>query len=75
MTAITEGNLPEPGALRVDKRTGRIGRVMGSEGAYVQLRPVRGSLEWDVPTNELREPTQAEGMSVKVAVANGRWER
>ncbi|MFL4905804.1 hypothetical protein ACJ6WF_22180 [Streptomyces sp. MMS24-I2-30] len=72
---MTEGSLPEPGAFRVDNRTGRIGRVMGSEGPYVQLRPVRGGVEWDVPTNELREPTHAEEMSVKVAVANGRWAR
>jgi hypothetical protein len=72
---MTKDNLPDTGALKVDKRTGRIGRVMGSEGPYVQLRPIKGGQEWDVPPDELREPTQAEELSVKVAVANGRWGR
>ena len=35
------------GALVVDTETGRTGRVMGSEGPYLQLRPPGGGREWD----------------------------
>ncbi|GCD44082.1 hypothetical protein ACFYWU_12360 [Streptomyces chrestomyceticus] len=59
----------------VDARTGRVGQVMGHEGPYVQLRPPRGGKEWDVPPDSLREPTAAEALSAKVAVANRRWRR
>ncbi|MGA5507442.1 hypothetical protein [Streptomyces umbrinus] len=64
---------PAVGSLMVDKRHDRVGLVMGHEGPHVQLRPLQGGLEWDVPPEELREPTRAEAMSAKVAVANGRW--
>ncbi|MHA5051574.1 hypothetical protein [Streptomyces sp. SD15] len=57
----------------VDRRSGQVGIVMGREGPYVQLRPPQGGKEWDVPPEELRQPTQAEEMRAKVAVANGRW--
>lgn len=65
--------LPNVGDLMVDKRTGQAGVVMGHEGPYIQLRPPRGGLEWDVPPGSLRRPTQAEELSAKVSVANGRW--
>lgn len=35
------------GTYAVDTRTGRVGRVMGHEGPYVQLRPYGGGREWD----------------------------
>ncbi|MET8684157.1 hypothetical protein ABZV77_08060 [Streptomyces sp. NPDC004732] len=57
----------------VDARTGKTGIVMGHEGPYVQLRPARGGTEWDAPPDALRPPTQAEELSSKVSVANGRW--
>ncbi|MFI7341789.1 hypothetical protein ACIBUY_28080 [Streptomyces sp. NPDC050085] len=59
----------------VDTRTNRVGEVMGNEGPYTQLRPVKGGKEWDAPPSTLRVATAAEGMSAKVAVANGRWGR
>ncbi|MEV0639575.1 hypothetical protein AB0I77_32510 [Streptomyces sp. NPDC050619] len=59
----------------VDKRSGQVGVVMGHAGPYVQLRPLKGGREWDVPPTEIRHPTQAEELSAKVAVANGRWGR
>ncbi|MFI1800857.1 hypothetical protein ACH427_26370 [Streptomyces sp. NPDC020379] len=43
----------------VDTRTNKLGERMGSEGPYVQLRPV-GGREWDCPPGKLREPTEAE---------------
>jgi hypothetical protein len=66
---------PAVRALRVDTRNDQVGVVMGHEGPYVQLRPPQGGREWDVPPNQLREPTCAEELSAKVAVANGRWGR
>lgn len=63
------------GTLMADARTDRIGRVMGNEGRYVQLRPPQGGKEWDVPPEALREPTPEEALHAKVTVANGRWGR
>ncbi|WP_116212256.1 hypothetical protein [Streptomyces olivoreticuli] len=48
------------GRYAVDTRTNRLGERMGSEGPYVQLRPVGGGREWDCPSGKLREPTEAE---------------
>jgi hypothetical protein len=61
---MTDPSLPALRAVMVDRRTGRIGRVMGSEGPYVQLRPLNGGKEWNVPTDQLRRPTPAEEMPV-----------
>ncbi|MFI6861189.1 hypothetical protein ACIBKZ_15010 [Streptomyces sp. NPDC050421] len=66
---------PDPGALVVDRRNGKVGVVMGHVGPYVRLRPLRGGREWDVPPEDVRTPTPAEELSAKVAVANRRWGR
>ncbi|MFJ3804611.1 hypothetical protein ACIPSJ_51150 [Streptomyces sp. NPDC090088] len=72
---MTESPQYERGTLMVDKRNDQVGTVMGRTGPYVQLRPPQGGREWDVPPQQLRPPTQAEELSAKVAVANGRWGR
>ncbi len=54
------------GRYAVDTRTNRIGERMGSEGPYVQLRPVGGGREWDCPPGKLREPTEDELKKVRV---------
>jgi hypothetical protein len=76
-TPDTEGQTvsPDAGALVVDRRSGKVGVVMGHVGPYVQLRPPRGDREWDVPPEDVRTPTPAEELSAKVAVANRRWGR
>lgn len=66
---------PDPGALVVDRRNGKVGVVMGHVGPYVQLRPPRGGREWDVPPEDVRTLTPTEELSAKVAVANRRWGR
>ncbi|MHB9759956.1 hypothetical protein ACYBSK_36785 [Streptomyces sp. BYX5S] len=77
---VDKAALPTVGTLVVDERTDKAGIVMGHEGPYVQLRPPRGGMEWDAPPETLREPTQAEGLSAKVFLANevswgnSRWE-
>ncbi|MFF1696151.1 hypothetical protein ACFVXC_21395 [Streptomyces sp. NPDC058257] len=65
------GNLPI-GAYAVDTRTGRVGRVMGHEGPYVQLRPVGGGREWDCEPDLLRTATDSERISAATAYANAR---
>nr|WP_329452914.1 hypothetical protein [Streptomyces sp. NBC_01724] len=64
---------PDTGALVVDRRSGKVGVVMGHVGPYVQLRPPGGGREWDAPPQEVRPPTSAEELSAKVAVANRSW--
>ncbi|WP_326594392.1 hypothetical protein OG795_00195 [[Kitasatospora] papulosa] len=66
---------PDAGALVVDRRSGKVGVVMGHVGTYVQLRPPHGGREWDVPPEDVRTPTPTEELSAKVAVANRRWGR
>jgi hypothetical protein len=46
-------SVPEPGSYAVDTRDGRVGRVMGRVGTYVQLRPPGGGKEWDCPPEHL----------------------
>lgn len=48
----------ESGALVVDTRRMRLGRVMGHEGPYVQLRAPGGGREWDVRPVDIR-PAEA----------------
>ncbi|MEU6680340.1 hypothetical protein [Streptomyces sp. NPDC046925] len=42
------------GTLVVDTDRRRIGRVMGHEGPYVQLRPPGGGREWDARPGSVR---------------------
>ncbi|GHG25279.1 MULTISPECIES: hypothetical protein [Streptomyces] len=60
------------GAYVVEIRTGRVARVMGHEGPYVQVRPLGGGREWDVAPEEVREATSAERLSAATAHANAR---
>ncbi|WP_447042311.1 hypothetical protein [Streptomyces sp. DSM 118878] len=60
------------GSYVVDTRNGRIGRVMGHEGPYVQLRPYGGGCEWDCTPEAVRTATQAERLSAATAYANAR---
>lgn len=64
-------NLPI-GSYVVEIRTGRVGRVMGNEGPYLQLRPVGGGREWDAEPEGLRAATAAERLSAATAHVNAR---
>jgi hypothetical protein len=63
---------PSIGSYVVDTRTGRVGRVMGHEGPYVQLRPLHGGREWDCPPHAVRAATAAERLRAATAYANAR---
>ncbi|GHA68625.1 hypothetical protein ACIQRS_10560 [Streptomyces termitum] len=60
------------GAYVVEIRTGRVARVMGCDGPYVQLRPLGGGREWDVEPEAVREATSSERLSAATAHANAR---
>ncbi|MBU7596406.1 hypothetical protein JGS22_001805 [Streptomyces sp. P38-E01] len=53
----------------------RVGRVVGREGSYVQLRPLGGGREWDAEPRELRAMSQTEVLSALVAELNARSRR
>ncbi|WEH20493.1 hypothetical protein [Streptomyces sp. VNUA24] len=55
-----------------DAGSGRIGRVMGFVGPYVQLRPVGGGREWDALLEGLRPATRSEALREGVARSNAR---
>lgn len=55
-----------------DTRAQKLGKVMGFEGGYVQLRPLEGGVEWDARPENLEPASPAEVLSAGVAVANAR---
>jgi len=54
---------PQLGDTVEDTRRKRVGKVMGFEGPYVQLRPIGGGIEWDAGSDELRPLTLTEALS------------
>ena len=58
-----------------DAGSGRIGRVMGFVGPFVQLRPVGGGREWDARPERLMPVTRTEALSEGVARSNARSRR
>ncbi|QGV80724.1 hypothetical protein [Streptomyces ficellus] len=60
------------GAYVVDVRSGRVGRLMGHVGPYVQLRPIGGGREWDCPPEGVRPATDAERISAATSYVNAR---
>ncbi|WP_330237472.1 hypothetical protein [Streptomyces sp. NBC_00566] len=66
------GVRPPLGSYAWDTGTKRVGVVMGHQGPYVQLRPLGGGREWDVPPDRVRAATPAERISAATAYANAR---
>ncbi|MFE4540522.1 hypothetical protein ACFRKB_36575 [Streptomyces scopuliridis] len=64
--------LPGVGESVHDTARDRVGRVIGNEGPYIQLRPLAGGREWDADPDHLRTLTPAELLSALVADANAR---
>jgi len=74
---VEDQDKPSPFALRLgdtveDTSTRKIGKVMGFQGPYVQLRPIGGGVEWDAEPDGLQPTTDAEALSSAVARANAR---
>lgn len=63
---------PRIGDTVEDTARRKVGKVMGHEGPYVQLRPIGGGKEWDAEPRVLRPLTLTEALSAGVADANAR---
>ncbi|WP_434091122.1 hypothetical protein [Streptomyces flaveus] len=61
---------PRLGDTVEDTSTGKIGRVMGFVGSYVQLRPVGGGREWDARPDNLRAALLTQALSAGLAQVN-----
>ncbi|MFI0235113.1 hypothetical protein [Streptomyces sp. NPDC016845] len=64
--AITTGKVVH------DTARDRVGRVMGHEGPYIQLRPLAGGGEWDAAPDGVRVLSPDELLNALLAVANAR---
>ncbi|MGW7358809.1 hypothetical protein ACWGI0_19775 [Streptomyces sp. NPDC054802] len=65
-----EESRPRIGDLAKDKANGKIGIVMGELGGRVQIRPVKGGLEWDALPDNAVPPSSREELSARLAVRN-----
>ncbi|WP_327709647.1 hypothetical protein OG912_14210 [Streptomyces sp. NBC_00464] len=65
-----EASVPERGAFALDMRDGRVGRVMGRVGPYVQLRPPGGGAEWDCPPDAVRPAPPGLALRARVTEIN-----
>ena len=63
---------PRTGDTVRDTARNKIGKVMGAEGPYVQLRPIHGGIEWDAQPENLKPVSVAEALGPAVAAANAR---
>ncbi|MER5684665.1 hypothetical protein [Streptomyces sp. NPDC002205] len=61
---------PKPGTYAVDARDGRVGRVMGRVGPYVQLRPPGGGAEWDCPPESVQPASPGDVLRARVKEVN-----
>lgn len=66
---------PAIGTVVADTARTRIGRVMGHEGPYVQLRPISGGREWDAAPGDLRPATPVEAARAGMDAARSGGER
>ncbi|GHF18320.1 hypothetical protein E5082_16355 [Streptomyces griseoluteus] len=58
------------GSYALDVRDGRVGEVMGQVGGRVQLRPLGGGREWDVPPEHVGEAAPADVLRERVRLLN-----
>jgi hypothetical protein len=63
---------PAVGAAVRDTVRDRVGRVMGREGPYLQVRPLGGGREWDADPRHIRTLSQDELLSALLAEVNAR---
>ncbi|WP_405891648.1 hypothetical protein OG427_21790 [Streptomyces sp. NBC_00133] len=61
---------PGIGELGRDTASGRIGVVMGEIDGRVQIRPMRGGIEWDAMPDKVVPLSAREELSARLAVKN-----
>ncbi|KOV83918.1 hypothetical protein ADL01_09535 [Streptomyces sp. NRRL WC-3618] len=69
--ASNQQTRPGVGELAKDSVRDRIGVVMGEFGGRVQMRPVRGGLEWDAVSDNVVALSAREELSARLAIKNG----
>ncbi|MEW2165863.1 hypothetical protein AB0912_23100 [Streptomyces sp. NPDC007084] len=62
---------PGIGELAKDSARDRIGVVMGELGGRVQMRPVRGGVEWNAMPDRVVPLSAREELSARLTVKNG----
>ncbi|MGW6755075.1 hypothetical protein [Streptomyces sp. NPDC055006] len=62
---------PGIGELAMDNARDRMGVVMGEIGGRVQMRPIRGGVEWDAMPNNVVPLGARKELSARLAVKNG----
>ncbi|MGW4027833.1 hypothetical protein ACWEFL_00715 [Streptomyces sp. NPDC004838] len=67
---MSDETVPEVGTLALDAKTGRVGRVMGHVGTYVQLRRPGGGLEWEASPQDVRPVDGYARLRARVAERN-----
>ncbi|MEU3249911.1 hypothetical protein [Streptomyces sp. NPDC006997] len=67
--------VPAVGAAVRDTVRDRVGRVMGRQGPYLQVRPLGGGREWDADPQNVRALSQDELLSALLAEVNARSRR
>jgi hypothetical protein len=70
-----DGEVPGVGVAVRDTAHDRVGRVMGHEGPYLQVRPLGGGREWDAEPCHVRTLSQDELLSALLAEVNARSRR
>ncbi|WP_372409827.1 hypothetical protein [Streptomyces luteireticuli] len=63
-------NLPVIGSYVADLERNKIGEVMARQRGCLQLRRIRGGLEWDAKPTEVRRATMEEVLNDKVEATN-----
>ncbi|MGW2018109.1 hypothetical protein [Streptomyces sp. NPDC001927] len=61
---------PGIGDVAKDVAGGRIGVVMGEVGGRVQLRPLRGGVEWEAMPGDVVAPSAREELSARLDAKN-----
>ncbi|MFF9013452.1 hypothetical protein ACF09C_10870 [Streptomyces sp. NPDC014870] len=68
--ASNQQTRPDIGEVAKDLASGRIGVVMGEVGGRVQLRPMRGGIEWEAMPDDVVAPKAREELSARLDVRN-----
>ncbi|MCX4821990.1 hypothetical protein OG883_19290 [Streptomyces sp. NBC_01142] len=68
--ASNQQTRPGIGELAKDTASGRIGVLMGETGGRVQMRPIRGGIEWDAMPDKVAALSAREELSARLAVKN-----
>lgn len=69
--ASNQQTRPGIGELANDSGRRRIGVVMGELGGRVQMRPIRGGLEWDAMPDNVVALSAQEELNARLALRNG----